>query len=204
MQRIVRYLTHPQVQIDPAKNVPEWSLNDVGRRRVEALATSCALSGTTLVVSSAETKAIETAEPLAKALGRDLRIRENMHENDRSATGYLQSEEFETVADQFFAHPDQSARGWETAHAAQSRIVGEVRECLRDAPQGDILIVGHGGVGTLLFCHLAGLPISREHDQGPGGGGCFFEFAGPESQPTSGWRPMEHLTASQPSDPAQS
>ncbi|WP_306235158.1 hypothetical protein [Bradyrhizobium sp. Bra64] len=30
---------------------------------------------------------------------------------------------------------------------------------------GDILFVGHGAVGTLLFCHFSGHPIDRVHDQ---------------------------------------
>ncbi len=116
-----------------------------------------------------------------------------MHENDRSATGFLHADEFETVANQFFTHPEKSVRGWETAAAAQSRIITEVRECLREHPETDILFVGHGGVGTLLFCHLSGLPISREYDQGSGGGGCFFEFQSLQSKPKSGWQPLENL-----------
>jgi broad specificity phosphatase PhoE len=28
----------------------------------------------------------------------------------------------------------------------------------------DLAIVGHGGTGALLYCHLAGLPISRSYD----------------------------------------
>lgn len=193
MTQIVRYLSHPQVLIDPAKPVPNWSLNEVGENRVAVLAASGALSGTQHVISSTETKAIETATPLAEALGCRLEIREAMHENDRSATGFLPPEEFETVADQFFLQPDVSVRGWETAASAQDRIVKEVTECLRSCTTGDVLFVGHGGVGTLLFCHLSGLPISREYDQGPGGGGCYFEFAGQQGKPIARWQPLENL-----------
>ncbi|WP_256467566.1 MULTISPECIES: hypothetical protein [unclassified Bradyrhizobium] len=35
---IVRYLTHPQVQIDPAVPVPQWSLSPIGRTRTGGLA----------------------------------------------------------------------------------------------------------------------------------------------------------------------
>ena len=181
--------------MDPAKPVPNWSLNAIGRKRVAALAASGALTGTHHVISSAETKAIETAAPLAEALGCQLEVREAMHENDRSATGFLPPDEFEKAANQFFAQPRLSVRGWETAIAAQDRIVSEVRACLSTCTAGDVLFVGHGGVGTLLFCHLAGLEISREFDQGAGGGGCFFEFAGLEAKPTSRWQPLENLIA---------
>lgn len=193
MHQRIRYLSHPQVLIDPAKPIPEWSLNDVGAKRVLALAGSGALAGTEHVISSAETKAVETASPLAEALQCRLEIREAMHENDRTATGFLPPAEFEAVADQFFASPDVSVRGWETAKSAQDRIVKEVKECLLSCPTGDVLFVGHGGVGTLLLCYLSGLPIGREHDQGPGGGGCYFEFSQHRSAPNLRWRPLEHL-----------
>lgn len=194
MLRTVRYLTHPQVAIDPSKPVRTWSLNDVGKRRIRALAASNALDGTQKVISSRETKAIETASPLANSLNCPLEIRDAMHENDRSATGFLPPEEFEIVADQFFADPGQSIRGWETANSAQSRIVGEFKRCISGSSAGDILFVGHGGVGTLLFCYLCDVPISREFDQGSGGGGCFFECEMPDCKPKSRWQPMENLT----------
>jgi Histidine phosphatase superfamily (branch 1) len=69
--------------------VPRWGLSDIGRARVEALAAVGTLAGTTAIISSGETKAIETAEFLARALGVAVEIREAMHENDRSSTGFL-------------------------------------------------------------------------------------------------------------------
>lgn len=193
MQHTIRYLSHPQVQIDPDKDIQQWSLSDVGLQRVYDLSRSDVLKGTRVVISSAETKAVETARPVARALGCKVHIRELMHENDRSATGYLPPKEFEDTADQFFANPDVSVRGWETATAAQLRIHSEVLECLEAHAGHDILFVGHGGVGTLLWCALAGVRISRQFDQSSGGGGCYFEFGSHDRKPVSGWRPMEDM-----------
>lgn len=190
----VRYLSHPQVIVDPAKEITKWSLNDTGHARVARLAKSGALAGTTRIVSSAETKALETARPLAETLAGTVEVRERMHENDRSSTGFLPPEAFERMADRFFATPDQSAEGWETAQDAQNRICAEVEACLAAHTGGDLLFVGHGAVGTLLYCALAGVPISRAHDQGPGGGGNYFAFDAEARCPTSGWRPMEELS----------
>ena len=78
---------------------------------------------------------------------------------------------------------------------AQARILREVDACLSEPGQGDVLFVGHGGVGTLLFCALGGLPISRIHDQGPGGGGCWFGFDLADRKPHHGWQAMELLSA---------
>ncbi len=190
MVATVRYLSHPQVLIDPAVAVPQWGLNDVGKARVDALAQTGWLTGTVRVVSSAERKAIETAEPLAESLGLGAKIRESMHENDRSATGFLPPDEFEQAADLFFAYPEISINGWERAIDAQRRIVQEVDAVLSESPAGDLLLVGHGGVGTLLLCHLFGWAIDRRRDQGIGGGN-YFAFDRESRKPIHGWVPME-------------
>lgn len=194
MPRLVRYLTHPQVTIDPDQEVASWSLNATGAARVAALARNLGRLGDTRhIISSAETKALETAMPLASALGVSPIIRPRMHENDRSSTGFLPPEEFERVADAFFAEPSVSVRGWETAAHAQRRILAEASACLALAPDGDVLIVGHGAVGTLLYCGLNGYPIDRRFDQGANGGGCWFEY-GADRPPTIGWQAMELLS----------
>ena len=192
---LVRYLTHPQVWIDPAIAVPAWGLSTVGHDRVRALVEAGWLSGTTQIVSSAERKAIETARPIAAGLGIDIEIREAMHENDRSATGYLPAAEFETVADQFFAQPHHSIRGWERAVDAQARIVSEVEIVLDRGMAGDVLFVGHGGVGTLLLCRYAGSAIDRAHDQPAGGGGSYFAFFKDGRRLLHAWRAMEQQPA---------
>jgi broad specificity phosphatase PhoE len=188
----VRYLTHPQVQIDPGAPVPMWGLSAEGRARVAALAQSGWLAGTTQIISSAERKAVETAQPLAAALGIILEVREAMHENDRSATGFLPPDEFEVVANEFFAEPSVSIRDWERATDAQARVVREVETVLERNRHGDILFAGHGAVGTLLFCHYSKLGISRAHDQ-PAGGGHYFTFLKETRRVLHPWRRMDEV-----------
>ncbi|MEO1460375.1 MAG: histidine phosphatase family protein, partial [Pseudomonadota bacterium] len=168
MDATLRYLSHPQVAIDPAVPVPDWGLNGTGRARTEALAAAGWLAGTRAIVSSAERKARETAAILAGPLGLAVTVDPAMHENDRSATGFLPGPEFEAVADAFFARPAESVRGWERAADAQARIVAGIARALAAAPAGDLLLVGHGGVGTLAWCHFAGRPIARSEDQPAG------------------------------------
>jgi broad specificity phosphatase PhoE len=186
----VRYLTHPQVKIDPALPVPAWGLSEVGRMRTEALANAGWLSGTTQIISSGELKAIETAEIIGRKLNISVEVKEAMHENDRSATGFLPPEEFEMVADQFFAQPHISIRGWERAIDAQLRITREVEHVLARKRTGDVLFVGHGAVGTLLFCHYSGFAIDRAYDQ-PAGGGQYFTFLREGRHILHPWHPME-------------
>lgn len=190
MQRVF-YVTHPQVEIDPAVPVPQWGLSALGRQRIAAAASRDWARGLGLVASSTERKALDGALVLAAASTCPMLEREDLGENDRSATGFLPPPEFEATADLFFAHPETSIRGWERAVDAQRRIVAAVGAVLADAPRGrDIAIVGHGGVGTLLLCHLKGLPIARSHDQTLGGGSV-FAFDRTTSRVLHGWRALE-------------
>lgn len=192
MADVLRYLSHPQVRVDPAVAVPDWGLSDIGRSRTESISHSLSLQSTTSIISSSERKAVETADMLAKPLRLRVQERPATHENDRSATGFLSPDVFEETANQFFEHPLQSIDGWERAIDAQSRIVAEVNSAIQDHVSGDLLIVGHGGVGTLLYCHFADVPISRAFDQ-PAGGGNFFTIDLATRHPLHHWLPMEEL-----------
>ena len=53
-----------------------------------------------------------------------------------------------------------------------------IEQVVSQAPElaADIAILGHGGTGTLLYCHLAGLPIDRRYDQPATNVGNWFAF----------------------------
>ncbi|CAN7415426.1 histidine phosphatase family protein [Mesorhizobium sp. LjNodule214] len=187
---VAYYITHPQVQIDAGIPVPQWGLSDIGRARASAILDQPWIGSIRRIVSSGERKAIETAEILARHLRLAVEVRDRMHENDRSATGFLPPPEFEAVADQFFANPQSSIRGWERAIDAQHRIVSEVEAVLGANGADDIAFVGHGGVGTLLLLSLSGRGISREADQ-PAGGGNYFAYDIGARRVLHGWRPID-------------
>ena len=170
------YLTHPEVLVDPDVPVPEWGLSDTGRERAVKATVLPFAKDIRQVISSAEKKALDTAQVFSGRLRVFQRSLPFLHENDRSATGFLPPEEFERTADLFFADPHHSVRGWERAIDAQDRIVNGVKSALRHIPEEDpVLFVGHGAVGTLLMCHLMAAPISRHHDQRRGGSWYRFE-----------------------------
>ncbi|PAQ10096.1 histidine phosphatase family protein [Mesorhizobium temperatum] len=189
---IAYYITHPQVRIDANVPVPEWGLSDIGRARTSAMLDQPWVRSIRRIVSSGERKAIETAEILGRHLRLEVEVRERMHENDRSATGFLPPAEFEAVADQFFANPYSSIRGWERAIDAQHRILSEVDAVLGTDDAADVAFVGHGGVGTLLLLSLGRREISREADQ-PAGGGNYFAYDIRARRVVHGWRPIDRL-----------
>lgn len=196
------YITHPEVVIDPAVPMPRWRLDAKGRARAEAFARHPLVAALTRIVSSGETKAFELAQMLAAPSGTPVEIGEHFGENDRSATGFLPPEEFEATADAFFANPDVSVRGWETARKTQHRIVAAVTAVLdTHDPSQPIAFTGHGAVGTLLKCHLGGRTISRNEDQrrvGDPGGGNVLVIGLADRALLGDWVPMEKLPAALP------
>lgn len=186
-RRIV-FVTHAQVEIDPARPVQDWPLNAFGRSRHVALSDHPVLLGIGAIFCSEERKARDAAEIHAAHLGLMPKVVTSLGENDRSATGYLPPAEFEEMADAFFANPDAQLRGWESARAAQARIVATVRTIADlERSAGDILIVSHGAVGALLRCACLGRPISRSEDQ-PAGGGSYFVIELPGWRTDPEWR----------------
>lgn len=186
---IVRYLSHPEVSIDPAIPVPQWSLSDVGRARVIEAAERPWAGDVDRLVSSPETKAIETAEILAAAMGIPVEVRAGIGEIDRSATGYVTHERHEQLADELFQRPEQSASGWERAVDATARMIRHVDDLLAPAADGHVVIVGHGGVGTLLMCQIAGFDIDRGRDQPRGG--CHWAWDTNGGRLLHEWRPID-------------
>jgi broad specificity phosphatase PhoE len=191
MSRNIYFVTHPDVVIDPSIPVPQWSLSARGRSRMRYLLREHWLPHVAAIYCSTEQKAMDGAM-LAEALGMPFQQVAALGENDRSATGYLPKAEFEATADAFFAQPSESMRGWERAIDAQTRIIGAVEHLVSTAPgTGPIVIVSHGGVGTLLLCHLKSVSISRAEEQLGTTGGNYFLFQTPKGTLVHGWKPIE-------------
>lgn len=194
---VLRYLSHPQVAIDPAVPVPDWPLSDLGRARVQALAGAPWLADTRAIVSSDEVKARETAALIGAMLGLTPGIDPALNEIDRSSTGYLPHDQHEAMADAFFANPDRSVQGWEPASQVQARGLAAIRDHVARHRGGDLLIVGHGGIGTLSWCALAGQDFRNRPDQAAGGGSVWAAIL-PDLIPIHGWQVMERVASVPP------
>ncbi|MEM8924231.1 MAG: histidine phosphatase family protein [Actinomycetota bacterium] len=199
---VLRYISHPNVVIDPDVDIPRWGLSDIGRRRFERMLAQPWVPSIGRIVTSTETKAVEAGTMLAEHLGLAIEQREASGENDRSATGYVPHEQHEALADRFFGWPHQSADGWERAVDAQRRVVDALADLVSEPvgierwAAGDVAVIGHGGVGTLLYCHLAGEDIDRRHDQP--GQGHYWTYDRSSGTMAHGWRSIDILDADRP------
>jgi broad specificity phosphatase PhoE len=188
------YVTHPEVILDASVPSTRWHLSPYGRERAATFAKSAAMQPIKLIISSAETKTMETAGLLAAA-GAELVAGEHFHENDRSSTGVVPNAEFEGLLNALYAEPELSPRGWESAVVAAARVIAATMDAIaRYGGRAPLAFVGHGTVGTLLKCHLAGRPATRDEDQrrmAHPGGGNVFAFSLSEIRLLSDWTAME-------------
>ena len=203
MTRTFYLISHPNVVISRDVPVPRWPLSERGRARMRAGLQQPWVKDVMAIYSSTEQKAMDGAAILGEHLSLPFTAIHELGENDRSATGFLPGEEFERVADEFFANPQTSVRGWERAVDAQARMVKAVEQVagleqarakpggLAGEEAGAVAIVSHGAVGTLLYCHLTGQAISRRWDQPPNGGGNWFRFTLTPREAFDGWQPLD-------------
>lgn len=159
IQTSMRYLilvkhSLPEMRSDvPAR---AWRLSEAGRRRCTPLAERLHAYCPATIVSSREPKAAETGALLAAALGNTAQQADNLHEHERPAAGFLPAGQFEAAVEAFFAHPEELRFGSETAAQAHERFHAAVEREVAAAP-GNVIIVAHGTVISLLVARCAGL-----------------------------------------------
>lgn len=180
--------------MDAQTPVPNWEISDQGRRRLRAAIKRGWPGRGWRIVTSPEVKAQQTAETLANGFALPLHIHPDMGEVDRSATGYLPQDQHEALADALFAHPATGPQGWESAEAATARIVKAYQEVLAEVSD-NILFVGHGAVGSFLWCALTRTPISRAQDQKRGGSFWAGRIGPAGFAPDHAWRALETAAA---------
>lgn len=156
-------IRHSQSAADPAVPVHLWNLTDEGRHQCRALATHLARFSPTLVCSSPEPKALETATLTLQHLGRDpsvIHVIDGLREHARKTLAWMPSQEaFDAKLREFFARPDARVIGEETASQALLRftraIAGIAAEVQSPAPADtapgqDVFAFTHATVMTLF------------------------------------------------------
>ncbi len=180
--------------MDPAVPASEWELDERGKARIEAFATAGLLANTAYIFSSSQKMASQSAAIIADRLSLFPVAFPEMDESDNMTSGYLPEKSFLDHFKRFFSKPEESAGdGWETAMDAQDRIAAAYQmamECvISSGMRGDVLMVGHGRVGALLYCYLTGQAIGQDFT--PPSPGFYFTYDWGARSMLHGWRSME-------------
>ena len=136
-------------------------LSELGRRQAEATARALAAEGVTAVYSSDLLRAVETAEPLARAAGLEITRTSALRER---GVGLLEGLTFEEAAE---AHPDEYAAllrrdfehvlaGGESYRQLLDRAAAALDSAVERHRGGTLAIFSHTGTICILALHLMG------------------------------------------------
>ncbi len=144
---------------EPEATAPasQWRLSHHGRGRCEALAEHLEKYNLSLLVSSIEAKAIETAKLTAAHLSIPTEIAFGIHEHERSNVGFLASPElFQARVAEFFDQPDKVVFGSESAAQALARFTAAVDALIASYGEESFGVVTHGTVMSLYVAEIMG------------------------------------------------
>ncbi len=146
---LVRH-SNPDILTDrPAKY---WHRSALGEERARAISTTLDHYNPSVLFSSSEPKAIETASILASSLEVPQELADGLQEHERSNVSWTSAERFRSQLAEFFARPNERVFGDETASQARDRFSSSVRTILEDQADGSVAIISHGTVITLFVC----------------------------------------------------
>ena len=148
---------HSLPEIIPAVPAREWRLSDEGRRRCSLLAKRLAAYDPHWLAASTEPKASETAELVARALGKPHEQVEGLHEHLRATVGYLGDDEFDAAVARFFRQASQLVFGEETADQAHGRFAAALDAVVAARSGDNLTVITHGTVMSLWISRIAAI-----------------------------------------------
>lgn len=144
-------IKHSLPAIEPTQPAQQWPLSPEGHRLCHTLATHLLGYAPSIIASSPELKAQQTAAYLSQAFGPSYHVIEDLHEHQRN---FIKNKiGFERTMDTFFSQPDRIVFGSESARQARERFTSAVEQAISETATGDIFIVAHGTVITLFVSY---------------------------------------------------
>jgi probable phosphoglycerate mutase len=134
-------------------------LHDVGREQAERLARWLEPEGIDAVYVSPMRRALETAEPLARTIGVEPVVDEEIAEFDRASHFYIPIEELTAAGDPRYEEIMRGEHHGEVDPETFREVVTVAVERIIEAnPSRRVAVVCHGGVINAWAAHVLGLP----------------------------------------------
>jgi probable phosphoglycerate mutase len=131
-----------------------------GREQAERLAAWLAFEAVDRVLSSPQRRAIETAEPIARAHGIEVEVVKGLVEYDASSDSYIPMEELRATNDphlQAMYDGRWEEFGAESADSFRVRVAATLDEVISENPGRRVVAVCHGGVINVACAIALGL-----------------------------------------------
>lgn len=153
MNTKIFFIRHAQTKKDPNVNASNWVLSNDGIEKAESFKNYSTLQNVEKIYASSEIKTVQTIEPLAKKLDKEV-IQIDLFDEVRRGDKYLTNEEFEIEKFKQLEDLDYPAFGGETAREALKRFEKGVKKVASANKGKVIIIVSHGTILNLYFAKL--------------------------------------------------
>ena len=154
MNNTIYFLRHAETKVDKNMPISAWQLSENGIKQVEELSQTNIFNDIDVIISSAEEKAVQTAQPFVHKLGKEITRIPELNELDRDKGGFLEKDEFDKTVKFCLTNRDKSINNWETANHALERFSKKIEKIDAHNENKKILIVAHGFVLNLYFAQL--------------------------------------------------
>jgi probable phosphoglycerate mutase len=138
-------------------------LTQKGRTHADAVASSLVDLGVDLVVSSDLQRAVETARPIAIALGLPLAVDSRLRERSLGTIEgrpQIESPTYELgITNGIVTDPDARPKGGESVRELYNRLTDYVEELIASSLARHIVLVSHGGPLRVVRAYVQGTPL---------------------------------------------
>lgn len=155
---LIRHGRPERIDHDPSGADP--SLTQLGHRQAAGMAAFLAKEEVDALYVSPQRRAIETAEPLAAALGHTPTIVPGIAEFDLGHHHYIPGEERAPLSKEELADLVASA----TRPDFLERVRESTDQIINDHPGERVAAVCHGGVISIILNDILGMPIETYHN----------------------------------------
>jgi broad specificity phosphatase PhoE len=147
-------IRHAPTAVNPDVPPEKWALSEEGERRAAQLAEVLAVHRPGVIVTSQQTKAVDTGRIAAGRLGIPCKAADGLHEQRRDDDVYLCEHEFRARLETFFTRSDHHIPGDETADEVHRRFSNAVVNVLDRYPGQNVGIVSHGRALAVYLSRL--------------------------------------------------
>ena len=143
------------------EGVADPELSESGLRQAEHLAQYLSSEPIEAVYSSPMQRALQTAAPIAAALGLEVEVEAGIAEYDQNSPEYIPVEELKAANDpRWIAMMEGTWDSDETDAEFRARTIGSIESIIERHPGQRVIAACHGGVINLYLGHVLGLSES--------------------------------------------
>lgn len=167
-------ITHPAVNIDANVPIDQWSLSEKGWEQAEQAFELDFWPNVDCIYSSQELKAYSMAKEAARRFGLPFDDTHKIADlGETRGRTFIPPDQFEAAVQEWYKDLDANINGWEPINVMSARVSACIDTLMANHLGETVVVVAHGGSGTMIKCHIQGIKPSRNEDPHQVAGGYF-------------------------------